>query len=162
MEWTKVFCNTTLSVLIPIVVALIAASVTWQIAAKRIVIENITQERAKWREKVRKRALLVHDAMIKRNGEDLDRYRSEFRALLNPQDCEDMGIVRCIELPQQGGELEQAKGFSKRIALLLKHDWERAKHEAKTIHCRCKPKREPYRECSSNGDATTGDPGRTT
>ena len=150
MEWIKIFASGT-------VAALITMFVTWRIAAKRIVIENITQERAKWREKVRARALLVHDAMIKRNGEYLDRYRSEFRALLNPQDCEDKGIIQCIELPPNGGELERAEEFAERIALLLKHDWERAKHEAKTIpFLRYKPKREPYRVRSSNGDTKTG------
>ena len=137
MEWIKIFASGT-------VVALITAFVTWLIAGKRIVIENITQERAKWRGKVRARALLVHDAMIKRNREDLDRHRNEFRALLNPFDCEDMGIVQCIELPQQGGELEQAEEFASRIARLLKHDWDRAKREAKYFSfLRRKPEREP-------------------
>lgn len=123
----------------------ITAFVTWRIAAKRIFIENVTRERKRWREKVRERVLLVHDAMIKRNREDLDRYRNAFRVLLNPQDCEDRGIIRSIKLPQDGGELEQAEEFSERIALLLKHDWERAKREAKHFSfLRCKPKRKSY------------------
>ncbi len=128
--------------------ALISAFVTWLIAAKRTVIENITHERAKWREKVRERAMLVHDAMIKRSEEDLDRHRNEFRALLNPFDCEDMSIIRCIELPKNGGELVHAEEFAERIARLLKHDWERAKREAKTFSfLRRKPKLKPYRVC---------------
>ena len=69
MEWIKIFAS-------GMVAALITAFVTWLIVGKRIVIENITQERAKWRDKVRERALLVHDAMIKRNEEYLDRYRN--------------------------------------------------------------------------------------
>ena len=60
--------STTTSVLITVGAVPITAFVTWLIAAKRIVIENVTQERAKWRKKVRARALLVHDAMIKRGG----------------------------------------------------------------------------------------------
>ena len=134
MDWIQ-------SVVSIVVVVPATAFVTWMIAAKRIVIENITQERAKWRDNVREKALLVHDALIKRNEENLDRHRSEFRALLNPFDCEDMGIIRCIALPQPGRELEQAEEFADRIARLLKHDWDRAKCEAKTFSCLRKPKR---------------------
>ena len=134
MDWIKIFVS--IMVAVPT-----TAFVTWLIAAKRTVIENITQERAKWRDKVRERALLVHDAIIERNAEKLDRHRSEFRALLNPFDRKDMGIIRCIALPQPGGELGQAEEFADRIARLLKHDWDRAKCEAKTFFCLRKPKR---------------------
>ena len=145
MEDPSATANIMENVFIAIGSASLTAFVTWLIAAKRVVIENITQERAKWRERVRARALLVHNAMIKRNREDLDRYRSEFRVLLNPQDCDDRGIIRCIKLPQEGGELEQAEEFAERISLLLKHDWDRAKRETKQFSfLRCKPKRKPY------------------
>lgn len=152
--------SATASGLIAIVAVPITAFVTWWIAAKRIVIENITQERAKWREKVRERALPVHDPMIDRNGKDLDKHRNEFRALLNPFCDEDKDLVQCIRLPQLGDELSQAEEFATRIALLLKYDWELAKYEAKTIpflqwkypFFRCKPKRVLYRVYISGGD----------
>lgn len=138
--------------------ALISTFVTWLIASKRTVIENITHERAKWREKIRERAMLVHDAMIKRSEEDLDRLRNEFRALLNPCDCEDVSIIRCIELPKPGGELMHAEEFAERIARLLKHDWERAKREAKPFSfLRPKRKRNPDCACGSEGGTKTGE-----
>ena len=150
MDWIKIFAS-------GMVAALITAFITWLIAAKRIFIENITQERAKWREKVRAGALLVHDAMIERKKEDLDRHRNEFRALLNPFDCEDMDILQCIKLPQQGDELVLAEEFSDRIARLLKHDWDRAKLEAKYFSfLRQKLERKPYRVCGSNANTKTG------
>ena len=145
MEWTIEFSSTTVNALIPILGAIIAASVTWKVAAKRFVIENITQERAKWRETIRAKAMLVHDAMINRKEKDLNRHRNEFRALLNPFDYEDRRIIRCIALPKQDGELVQAEEFAKRIAFLLKHDWERAKYESRILRLfRCEPKRKSF------------------
>ena len=41
------------SALAGIVAALITTFVTWQIAAKRFVVENIDRERMKWRKEVR-------------------------------------------------------------------------------------------------------------
>lgn len=135
--WAVVF-----GILGAIVAALITAFVTWLIATKRTIIENITHERAKWREKVRECAMFVHDAMINRSEKDLDRHRSAFRALLNPYDSEDMSIIQCIELPKPGGEMKHAEEFAERIARLLKHDWERSKRETKTFSfLRPKPKR---------------------
>lgn len=134
-----------IKIFISVVTILITAFVTWQIAGKRIAIENITQERAKWREKVRAKAALVYDAMIKRNEKYLNRYRSEFRLLLNPTDCEDMAIIDCLELPRHGDELERTEEFAGRIAILLKNDWELAKHEARPFSFfRRKPKQLTY------------------
>lgn len=132
------------NVLGPIAASLIAVFFTWLIATKRTVIEHISQERAKWRDKIRERAICVHDAMIERNKEELDRHRIEFRAMLNPSDCCDMCIIQCIKLPEPGDELAHAEEFAERIAWLLKHDWERSKRETKILSFfRPKPKRNP-------------------
>ncbi len=130
----------------------ITAFITWHIASKRLRVENVTQERTKWREKVRWTALCIHDAMIGRDKKRLNRLRSELRARLNPyyedeHGIEDMEILKCVTLPPDGKELEHAEAFACRIALLLKHDWERAKYEAETFpSCDCKPPRVSYRD----------------
>lgn len=123
-----------------VIVVVISAFVSVWIAQITISIENITQERTKWREKVRKKALEVHDALIERNGKKLQQLRLEFKVILNPEDQEDECIIKAIRLPDLPEERENSLSleFSKRVSLLLKHDWERAKLEAGSIFCRIK------------------------
>ena len=120
--------------LIPLLVGIVAGFGSWWIGRKRILMENVTQERSKWRENIRKKALFVHDAIMDSDGDNLLKLQCEFRALLNPCDNEDLGIVKSITLCDTGGSKENqenhAKEFSMRISYLLKHDWERAKREA--------------------------------
>jgi hypothetical protein len=116
-----------------VISAFVAAFVTIWNAQKKISIENITQERAKWREKVREKTLDVHNAIIGENDEKLQRLKVEFSIILNPSDPEDNAILQSIKVANSGEELKQSDEFSKRIALLLKHDWERAKLEAGSI-----------------------------
>ena len=118
-----------------VIAAIVAAAVAFRTAQRKISIENITQDRRKWREKIRKCALSVHDALISRDKKSLNRYRAEFSALLN---IDDMEIIGCIKLPDQGQEIKCAEEFSERIALLLKHDWERVKLEAGSLFTRIK------------------------
>lgn len=124
--------------LIPLVVALIAlagvgftAIVTWSISQRRIAADHITAERAKWRDRIRVQALLVHDAILSNDAIALSRLRDEFRALLNPFDPEDRKILNGIKVvePTKVRE-EEAERFARQISLLLKHDWDRAKLEA--------------------------------
>ena len=110
--------------------AIVAGIVAAWIAQRKISIENITQDRRAWREKIRKKSLSVHNSLISRDEGTLNRLRAEFRSNLNPNDENDMAIISCISLPDEGKELEHAEEFSKHIAHLLKHDWERAKLEA--------------------------------
>lgn len=113
-----------------VIAAIIASIVAGWTAQRKISVENITQDRRVWREKIRSSALSVHDAFIARDEGLLNKYRAEFRAILNPMDDEDNKIVRCIALPDVEKELECAEEFAERIALLLKHDWDRVKLEA--------------------------------
>ena len=116
---------------IPIV---ITALVTWHIASKRFLVENVTEERRKWREKVRETALHVHDAIVANDKAKIRRLNNEFRARLNPTDPDDIEIIKCIARSDDDTEedrLDRAEKFARRIALLLKHDWERAKREAR-------------------------------
>jgi hypothetical protein len=113
-----------------VIAAIVAGLVAAWTAQRKIGIENITQDRRSWREKVRTKSLAVHDAIISRDKESINKHRMEFRAILNPEDEDDGAIISCISLPEEGKELERAEEFAERIALLLKHDWERVKLEA--------------------------------
>lgn len=121
-----------------VIAAIVAAAIAFWTAQRKISIENITQDRRTWRENIRKNALLVYDALISRDEKSLNKHRAEFVALLNPNDTEDREIIGCIKLPDEGQEIECADEFSERIALLLKHDWERAKLEAGSLFMRIK------------------------
>jgi hypothetical protein len=121
-----------------VIAAIVAAAVAVWTTQKRISIENITQDRRAWREKIREKALMVHDALIARDEQVLNRLRSEFRALLNPRDPDDNEIISCIEPPSEGKEFEHADEFAERVSLLLKHDWERVKLEAGPLIMRVK------------------------
>lgn len=118
-------------VLVAVPVAAITALVMWLIAERRIAVEHVTAERTKWRKKVRKLALEGYDKILKGNEEDVRRVRSELRALLNPFSREDRRILWCtiVNGTSQTRRL-RANRFDRRISLLLKHDWERAKLEA--------------------------------
>lgn len=119
---------------------LVSAILVWAMAQKRIVMENITQERSKWRATIRCKALEVHDAMIRGDTNKINKLQCEFIALLNPCDCEDEKIIESIDLRgvQPEKRLQKAKCFAKQVSLLLKHDWERAKLEAKPVIFRLK------------------------
>jgi len=125
-----------------VIAAIVAAVVAAWTAQRKLSIENITQDRRGWREKVRANALLVHDALVSRDREKLDRLRTEFWTILNPKDEDDIAIISCVTLPDEGKELERAEEFAERIALLLKHDWERVKLEVGPLVMRLKRVRE--------------------
>jgi hypothetical protein len=130
------------------VAALVAGLVSFRSPDRKIQIENIAQERAKWREKIRANALLVQQAAVGREPIKLDELHFTFRLLLNPHEEEDQLILLTIENLKSVGKLRlRLAEFSSRVALLLKHDWERAKHEAKPWFLAFRaPKRRPYAE----------------
>ena len=141
------------------VAALVSAVVTiWQ-TQRRISIENITQDRREWRRKIRRITPEIYDAFIDRDEESLSKLRTQLRIMLNPDDDMDKEITSCICLPVEGKETDYAEEFGERIALLLKHDWERAKLEAGPVILRIKcvhdvvkascfePERIKYKKC---------------
>ena len=125
--------------LIALAGVVVTALVTWLIAERRIVTRHITSERATWRHRIRQNALEVHDALVEVPPAKTARVRlrMEFRALLNPVDDQDHAILECIA-PVASDKCEKcrAEQFATRVALLLKHDWDRAKLEAGFPPCR--------------------------
>jgi len=130
------------------VAALVAGIVSFRSSDRKIQIENIVQERAKWREKIRVNALLVQQAAVGHEPIKLDALHFTFRLLLNPHEEEDQLILLTIENLKSAGRLKlRMAEFSSRIALLLKHDWERTRHEAKPWFLAIRaPRRWPYAE----------------
>lgn len=109
--------------------AVIAAIVALRSAERRITIENVTQERAKWREKVRSSAAEVSAALFARDAAALVKAKLALSLLLNPLDENDRAIIKVISGDRFGPA--QAEEFHIHVSLLLKHDWERAKKEAR-------------------------------
>ncbi len=99
--------------------------------ARNIKVENITKERAKWRDNVRQKSLDIHKAAVSQNAVWLDELRLEFSLILNPADDKDRAILKTIGQLKSTPDETLLTEFADRIALLLKHDWERAKWEAK-------------------------------
>jgi len=124
---------------------------TAHLGQRRIAIQNITQERRKWRKTIRMKALEVHDALICPDEVaaklKLERLQAEMRCLLNPSDNYDNNLLEIISVPnctcikpglvcctkQCESGFNQARIFSKHVASLLKHDWERSKLEASSL-----------------------------
>lgn len=98
---------------------------------RNIRIENITKERAKWRDKIREIALAVQKDAVRRDPTALEEHHLEFSLNLNPTDPEDRAILELIHRLKSKADEGSLIEFANRIALLLKHDWERAKWEAK-------------------------------
>jgi hypothetical protein len=111
----------------------ISAAVT-AIASRRgseraIQIENITKERAKWRDEIRELALKVQQAATAKDSSKLSELRLQLCLHLNPLDKKDRDITALIsEVSKSDDKIIE---FSDRVSLLLKHDWDRAKCEAK-------------------------------
>ncbi|MNF55138.1 hypothetical protein D3C84_365900 [compost metagenome] len=128
--------NTELLLTSAVVSALVGGFVSLRASERKIQIENITQERAKWREQIRINAQKVHQAASNTSTQEvkppLAELRLLFELLLNPLDPEDVAILNCIEgLSDCDEPAKRLPEFSKRVSYLLKHDWERAKQEAK-------------------------------
>ncbi|GEM_PF-3057934 len=116
---------------------LIVAYVTFWNAERKISIENITKERAKWRDKVRELALEIHKAIVAGDKPKLSELKNQFRLHLNPTDKEDMNILKLVDANTDDKET-QADQFATCVSFLLKHDWERAKLESKPLFKRLK------------------------
>lgn len=124
-----------------VVAGVVSAFISTWTAQRKISIENITKERKEWRDKIRDKSLAVHNAIMDRKDSELKQLKVEFMLILNPEkssDNDDLKIIECIKTPEEGKEIESSNEFSKKVAYLLKHDWERSKLEAGSLFCRLK------------------------
>lgn len=125
-----------------VVVALVGGLVTLRMSERQIAIENITKERTKWRERIREKAVSLHASASVEDTARLKELHVEVALLLNPDDDEDIEIIKCIKAVTSG-DFSKGEEITNRLSLLLKHDWQRAKWEAKPVWWR--PLFEPAR-----------------
>ncbi len=138
------------------VAAVVGGFVALRTSERQIEIQNVTQERAKWRAKIRANARGICQAIELGERAKIFEFKVVFEVNLNPIDPKDNEIIALIdkllkiEKLKDGDEgNETMKELSVRIALLLKHDWERAKFEAKPWRKKffdCEPERVSYAE----------------
>lgn len=112
--------------------ALIAAVVSFGNNERKISAQYITGERAKWRDKIRDKALDVFNAAKENNAAAIEKCYFEFSHLLHLGDMPDDQILENIKLLEKTpNDAERLDDFRIRISLLLKFEWDRAKEEAK-------------------------------
>ncbi|WP_345984488.1 hypothetical protein WCX49_07560 [Sulfurimonas sp. HSL-1656] len=143
-----------------VLAALIAAIVSLRTNERNIQIKNVTQERAKWRNDMRNLADSLIKATRAGNFQDVGFHCSQLALNVNPFDPEDIAIIQVVELLATAEDKDmQVKEFTERMALLLKHDWERAKREARPWFFRgSEPRRIPYAEFK--GECVTAHPSK--
>ena len=137
MDWVGIITPAAVvSAIVAGVVSLIAASINAYVlrrgSERAIQIDNVTKERAKWRDKIRAKALEVNQAARAPDKIDtLHLLRLDFSVNLNPLDDEDRAILDVIRRLLDGGVTpDLLDEFGDRVSLLLKHDWDRAKYES--------------------------------
>jgi hypothetical protein len=137
------------------VAGLVAALVAVRNSERKIQVENVTGERAKWRGAMRKLAESLLEAAHAGNQQDVSLHCSQLALNLNPFDAEDkVLVIAAKQLASAENREAQAEEFTTRMALLLKHDWDRAKREAQPWFYRGKePRRVPYCEYACNKSA---------
>lgn len=152
-----------LTPVLALVGAALGSAVLFWNNARNIKIDNITKERAKWRDDVRQKSLDVHKAAVSLNGVWLDELHLQFSLILNPEDTNDRAILATIRRLKTSQDEVVLIEFADRVSLLLKHDWERAKWEAKGGDCDfssdivpCKPRRTTYEQFTARRSETNG------
>lgn len=108
-----------------VVAAFISAWVARVNSERNIYIDNITKERAKWRESIRR----ISSEYPGADKKDQLKLQIELASRLNPYDPEDIQLLESL----RNVTAEDAQELTIRTSLLLKHDWERAKNEAKPL-----------------------------
>ena len=119
-----------------LIAALVGSFVTLWKTNREIIVTNVTQERQKWRERIREKGLEVHRAVQEGNKKRIRELHFEFALLLNPLDDEDRAILMDLECLFHEPNDETASRIRVRLSLLLKHDWERVKEGCKPIWLR--------------------------
>ncbi len=109
-----------------VIAAIVSGAVVLLTSERHIAAENVIQERMKWRTKIREIVCEVRKALVEDDALKLAELRAQFSLHLNPHDPKDQRILALIA-PNNGARVEE---LTQRVALLLKHDWERAKYEA--------------------------------
>lgn len=111
--------------------ALVSSVISYNSNERKLQIENVTQERAKWRVKVRELAIALHDAKCSNDKYKLGQLVTQFQTNLNPFHDEDKAIIKAIYSLSTNTDNDLLfQEVVMRLSLLLKYEWEKAKYES--------------------------------
>jgi predicted glycoside hydrolase/deacetylase ChbG (UPF0249 family) len=104
---------------------------------RSVQIEQITKERTKWRDNIRK---LTEEIVLEYFSQEethktgnVAAFRSKLATMLNPKSCDDNKLL--IHFDELfSGQSTDIENFTRRIALILKYDWERVKWECTPLY----------------------------
>lgn len=96
---------------------------------KSIIIQNVTQERQKWREKIRELVVEINENSLDGNWKKVAEARAELQVLINPYDNNDKYIINRLVKLEESKDVSELLEINDSISRLLKHDWERIKKE---------------------------------
>jgi hypothetical protein len=106
---------------------------------RSVQIEQVTQERTKWRENIRKlteEIILIFIAQNEKKTPDkVAACRCKLATALNPKDEDDNDILSHFD-ELFAGSASNVDLFTRKIALLLKHDWEIVKWDCTPIYAK--------------------------
>lgn len=116
-----------------VIAAVVAGFVTLRSNDRKIAAENIIQQRQMWREKIRSISVKICSSYTSNEYHQIPKYYVELQLLLNPTDPDDIDILETVWSMKEAGSGEKLDiVLGEKLALLLKHDWERAKVESKS------------------------------
>lgn len=146
MDYLPVFLSSS------VVAGLVAALISLRTSERRLQIENITKERAKWRKAMRDLADAIIKSATAKDSSQVHSLSGQLSLNLNPFDDEDTQLIRVARSLEGKDDIsESIQEFVDRMSILLKHDWDRAKREAKPWFFRgSEPRRVPYNEFRLN------------
>lgn len=131
---------------VQVLIALIGSSVVAALVGKfnndrNLKLKYITEERSKWRERVKEHSSKIISKSFDSN-EKLIESITWLQLSLNPNDDNEKQIISCLErIKQDPNNDDERNLLRKMVSQLLKHDWERAKKEARVFLKWPKPKR---------------------
>ena len=105
---------------------------------RSVQLNQITEERKKWRDNMRKLSAEISALYIENKTTPSPREVAALRATLatsiNPKDLKNDGAILSHYDRLFSAESDDLSVFNHRIALLLKHDWERVKWECMPLY----------------------------
>ncbi len=116
----------------------IASFIAFRKDERAVQLEQVTKERTKWRDNMRKLCEEVAIAHVESKASAIPAKVASLRARLatsiNPRDKTHDGAILAHYDRLFSGESDDLNLFTHRIALLLKHDWERVKWECTPLY----------------------------
>ena len=115
------------------IVGWIASFIAFRKDERAVQLEQVTKERTKWRDNIRKLCEDIAANYVNKDKTLVASLRACLATSINPKDIYDKEILDHYDR-LFFGESNDLEVFTRRIALLLKHDWERVKWECTPLY----------------------------